>query len=113
MIKLISIANVEIGTLLYDKHIPRTGEIIISDDLSYRVAEVIYDDDSGNVLIKVELKVNARYANPRFPKELSDEVTENTRRLALEDGRLAAVKYYKEAMGIGLKEAKDYVDSLT
>lgn len=32
--------------------------------------------------------------------------------LITEGSKLAAVKYIKEAMGYGLKEAKDYVDNL-
>lgn len=114
MIKLVSITNTEIGTLLYDRHIPRVGEVIVSDDRSYEVIEVIYNDDNNDILIRVEGILNTRYGNPKFAgMPPSADRLEEVRRLALSGEKLRAVKLYKEIMGIGLREAKDYIDSLS
>lgn len=58
MIKLINYENQEITTLLYDKHIPREGEYVVSDEHSYKVQEVIYNDDT--IFLRVEEIVTTR-----------------------------------------------------
>lgn len=114
MIILTNFSNQVIGTLLYDRHVPRVGEIVVSDDHSYEVVEVIYNDDNNDIFIRVEEIMNTRFGNPMFVgMPPSDDKLEEVRRLALSGNKLRAVKLYKEIMGIGLKEAKDYVNSLT
>lgn len=116
MIKLIDYENKEITTLLYDKHIPREGEYVVSDEHSYKVQEVIYNDDEGIIFLRVEKNYNNHiiYGNPRHVGVLSsDDKMEEVRRLALSDLKLQAVKLYKDLTGKSLRESKDFVDSLT
>lgn len=114
MIKLINYENQEITTLLYDKHIPREGEYVVSDEHSYKVQEVTYNDDDGIIFLRVEEMVTTRYGSPRCAGDpLSYFQIEEVRRLALSGQKLAAVKLYKDLTGISLKESKDFVDSLT
>lgn len=114
MIKLINYENQEITTLLYGRHIPREGEYIVSDEHSYKVQEVIYNDDDDTIFLRVEEIVTTRYGSPRYagvpPSE--DKIWE-VRRLALSGLKLQAVKLYKDLTGKSLKESKDFVDSLT
>lgn len=114
MIKLIDYKNQEITTLLHDKHIPREGEYIVNDEHSYRVQEVIYNDDDDTIFLRVEEIVATRYGIPRYAGvPLSEDKIEEVRRLALSDLKLQAIKLYKDLTGKSLKESKDFVDSLT
>lgn len=114
MIKLINYENQEITTLLYDKHIPREGEYVVSDEHSYKVQEVIYNDDDDTIFLRVEEIVTTRYGSPRYAGvPPSEDKIEEVRRLALSGLKLQAVKLYKDLTGKSLKESKDFVDSLT
>lgn len=112
MIKLFNSMDEEVGTLLYDKHVPNQGDYIISNDTVYRVLQVVYDDDDNEILLRVEKGIPA-YGIPKYSAELTfSDPFKEVRRLALIGEKLRAVKLYKELTGKGLKECKDYVDSL-
>jgi ribosomal protein L7/L12 len=50
---------------------------------------------------------------PGHPAQpLTVDVEQQARRLLIEGGKIAAIKRVRELTGLGLKEAKDYVDSL-
>lgn len=113
MIKLINYEDQEIATLLYDKHIPRVGDRVISDGLTYEVLRVIYDDDEDVIYLRVS-KIETQYSVAPPAGILPPEnKIEEVRRLAKSGLKLQAVKLYKELTGKSLIECKRFVDSLT
>jgi len=47
------------------------------------------------------------------PNPITDELMNELKSLILEGKKIKAIKAYRMATGIGLKEAKDYVDALS
>lgn len=115
MIRLIDvITNFEIGFLVSEQFIPREGEFVVSDNHNYRVIEVIHHDDKGEVFLRVEKIFSTRYGNPSYVGVVpTEDDMERVKILALSGQKLEAVKLYKGLTGKGLKECKDYIDSLT
>ncbi len=48
----------------------------------------------------------------QYREHISDELKSELVELVMENKRVKAIKRIREATGMGLKEAKDYVDSL-
>lgn len=71
-------------------------------DRNYVVEEILYDDESGVIDYLVSPD------RSRGTKAMDIQVLEYCRT----NQKLQAVKFVKETLNIGLKEAKDYVDAL-
>lgn len=107
MIKLIDIFGNNLGSLLNDKHIPTRNSSIKFEERYYRVGEICYDDDSGDIYLLVEV------CRPPFMIEpIPEGQMERVMYYARHGEKLKAVKMYKELTGLDLRSAKEYVDSL-
>ncbi len=71
-------------------------------DRNYTIEEILYDDDNGCI----DYIVAPDYS--RGTKGMDSQVI----KLYKSGQKLQAVKFVKETMNVGLKEAKDYVDAL-
>lgn len=94
-------------SFLYSKVIPRVGEVVLKNGLYYRVRDVIYDDDEGDIIVKVIEDVSMNGVD-RAIESVPQGVMEYVHSLLREGSKLSAVKALKEAAQIGLREAKDY-----
>lgn len=111
MLKLIDTGTGKEELFLYSKAIPRLGDLILKGGKYYRVNEIIFDDDEGDIIVEVIVDINRTNTEDLFkdiPKEIMDQVIKY-----MSSGmKLNAVKLLKEVSGVGLKEAKDYCESL-
>ena len=96
---------------LYSKFIPRLGDIILKGGKYYIVSNVIFDDDEGNIIVEVFVDTSRTDISELF-KQVPQEVIDTVTRLMQEGSKLAAVKLLKEKAGVGLREAKEYCESL-
>jgi hypothetical protein len=55
---------------------------------------------------------NAAPSVPDTPRPIDPAAAERARSVLAADGKIAAIKAYREAAGVGLKEAKDAVDAI-
>ena len=111
MLKLLDTSIGREEAFLYSKTVPRLGDIILKNGLYYRVTDVIFDDDDGNIIVEVSpntYKNNPSKVFQRVPTETMIEV----RRLLNRGEKLKAVKLLYEASGSSLKEAKEFCDNL-
>lgn len=111
MLKFINKRNGVEDTFLYPKFIPRMGDTILKGGEYYKVDEVIFDDDEGDIVVNVlpdPSRTNPNKLIEQVPRASMDKVIQ----LLREGSKLAAVKLLKEEAKIGLKEAKDYCDEM-
>lgn len=111
MLKLIDTGTGKEELFLYSKAIPRLGDLILKGGKYYRVNEIIFDDDEGDIIVEAIIDTNRTNIEDLF-KDVPKEVMAQVREAALTGSKLFAVKLLKEVSGVGLKEAKDYCDSL-
>ncbi|WP_239619109.1 ribosomal protein L7/L12 [Cohnella mopanensis] len=52
------------------------------------------------------------YANPQYPLELAPELEQRLQLLLASGKKVEAIKQLKDATGLSLKAAKDYVDAM-
>ena len=67
-------------------------------------------DALGRRLARLELKINLILQKLGLPEE--DEITAQVREVLGRDGKIPAIKYYREQSGADLREAKEFVESL-
>lgn len=111
MLKLLDTSIGREEAFLYSKTIPRLGDTILKNGLYYKVTDVIFDDDEGNIIVEASLntyKNNPSKVFQRVPMETMIEI----RRMLDRGERLKAVKLLYEASGSSLKEAKEFCDNL-
>lgn len=111
MLKFVNKRTGDEECFLYSKFVPRLGDLILKGGKYYRVSEVIFDDDEGDIIVEVFVDTDKTSAEDLF-KDVPREIMDQVRRYMLGGSKLAAVKLLKEASGVGLKEAKDYCDNL-
>ena len=61
-------------------------------------------------LARLEQKVNLILQKLGLPEQ--DDLTAQVMEVLRRDGKIPAIKYYREQSGAGLPEAKDFVESL-
>lgn len=81
--------------------VPQQGDKIIKDDNIYEVVSRIWDEDNSETIINVKL----------VAKRVSEQTDLDIIQIAKSGKVLEAVKLYKEAHGVLLKEAKEWVDA--
>lgn len=111
MLKFVNTATGGEECFLYSKVVPRLGDLIFKGGKYYRVNEIIFDDDEGDIIVEVTIDTNRTNTADLF-KDVPKEIMDQVRRYMRSGTKIAAVKLLKEAAGVGLKEAKDYCDNL-
>lgn len=111
MLKLIDTGTGKEELFLYSKAIPRLGDLVLKGGKYYRVNEIIFDDDEGDIIVEVTIDTN-RTSTASLLENVPKEIMDKVREAALNGSKLFAVKLLKEVSGISLREAKDYCDSL-
>lgn len=112
MIKLINCSDQNIGSLLYDKHIPRVGDIIIREENAYKVLEVMFNDDENEIILRIEHIYRTSYGNPLLAGTVSGSDIAKVTLLALSGDKLGALKLYKEITKKPLKDCKKFIDDI-
>lgn len=109
MIRFANLRGKEIGALSLRMDLaPHIGSHVTYDDNTYIVRDVTYNYDISEAVVRLEGVTTSPYG-----EFISTERLDEVARLAKGGSKLAAVKLYKDLTGVGLKEAKDYVDSLS
>lgn len=111
MLKFVNTGTGNEEYFLYPRVVPRLGDLVLKGGKYYRVNEIIFDDDEGDIIVEVVVDTNRTNTADLF-KDVPKEIMDRVRRYALGGSKLTAVKLLKEASGVGLKEAKDYCDNL-
>ena len=111
MLRFVNTSTGDEECFLYSKVVPRLGDLVLKGGKYYRVNEIIFDDDEGDIIVEVTVDTNRTNTADLF-KDVPKEIMDQVRRYMLGGSKLAAVKLLKEASGVGLKEAKDYCDNL-
>lgn len=111
MIEIFTTQREELGFLDMERYgVPPIGSTLIRDKVTYKVVDVIFNDDEGTVSITVasEAKPQPTPAGKvsNIPADLEREVIKLLQEMRL----LEAVKRVKEVTGLNLKESKDIVD---
>ena len=87
------------------------GDTILKGGEYYKVDEVIFDDDEGDIIVNV-FSDPARTNSDKLISQVSRASMDKVIQLLREGSKLTAVKLLKELTGISLKDAKDYCDEL-
>lgn len=87
-------------------HRPNQGDYIQVDGKTFEVEFVTWDDEESTFLVDAKPMDNFE----RF--DTKEDIYAQAALMVREGMKLAAVKYVKETLNIGLKEAKDIVDGL-
>lgn len=87
------------------------GDLVLKGGKYYKVDNVIFDDDEGDIIIEVVVDTCRMSSNEIFSK-VPRETMNTVISLLREGSKLTAVKLLKETAGIGLKEAKEFCDNL-
>lgn len=64
-------------------------------------------------IARLNVTVNKIAQQVGMPDTVTNEVKNELKDLILQDKKIAAVKKYRTITGLGLKESKDYIDSLS
>jgi len=63
-------------------------------------------------LRRTNLTLNKIVKHLGIEEEITENIDYELKSIISESGRIKAIKRYREVTGVGLKEAKDYVDNL-
>lgn len=96
---------------LYSKTIPRSGDAVLKNGLYYRVEDVIFDDDEGDITVVVFPDTHKNNGLNKAFSHVQKETMNRVKQLLNYGERLAAVKLLYEASGSSLKEAKEFCDN--
>lgn len=106
----------QITELLTNNYTPPVDSVIISEGVMYTVVQLRFNDDEDILYVYVRKLISLERLLTLIHKEFSNAQEMSLSQLQLMAGMiknshlLQAVKYCKETLNIGLKEAKDIVD---
>lgn len=112
MLKFVNKSSGKEEAFLYSKAIPRLGDSVLKNGVYYRVEDVIFDDDEGDIIIEVSLDSNKNNNLEKVFAQVPRNIMDRIKQLLKEGEKLKAVKLLKEVAGTGLREAKDFCDNL-
>ena len=111
MLKFVNTATGSEECFLYSKIVPRLGDLVLKGGKYYRVNEIIFDDDEGDIIVEVTIDTNRTNTADLF-KDVPKEIMDQVKRDILNGRKLHAVRLLSNASGASLKESKDYFEEL-
>lgn len=108
LIDCTNIENPEDSFVINPPLVLPTGSHIVFHGNNYKITDILYEDGSGIINYFVTPVYDDDCEKTLISRELEDKVLTYCR----QGQKLWAVKYVKEELGTGLKEAKDIVNKL-
>lgn len=112
MLKFVDTSIGKEEAFLYSKTVPRSGDVILKNGLYYRVEDVIFDDDEGDIIVEASLDTHKNNGLNKAFSHVQKETMNKVKQLLNRGDKLRAVKLLYEASGSSLKEAKEFCDNL-
>lgn len=108
MLKLVNIDTGKEEAFLYSKTIPRSGDILLKNGKYYRVEDVIFDDDEGDITVVVGYDI---HRNNGF-SHVREDTMNMVKQLLNKGEKLEAAKLlYKASGSRSLKEVKEFCNN--
>lgn len=110
MIEIFTTQRGELGFLNIERYgVPPIGSTLIRDKVTYKVVDVIFNDDEGTVSITVASEATPQSTPTGKISNIPSDLEQEVIRLIQKMDILAAIKRVKEVTGLGLIESKDII----
>lgn len=112
MLKFVDTGTGKEEAFLYSKIVPRSGDIILKNGLYYRVEDVIFDDDEGDIIVEVSPDTHKNNGLNKAFSHVRKEIMNEVRQLLNRGERLKAVKLLYKASESSIEEAIEFCNNL-